>query len=683
MAGLPPWSAPTDYCTSMAGIWFTNSTAGNVTATNKLFGLDAKINSGPWGDYSDPQSSTTSWTSDNVFCMASAATFWQTCLFIALAFWGFFTVLQLFSTLDIRHGHGHTMARSVNLVLRHMVVLILAISSFFLMLLAHQLLFLIVDTLAGGNLGQWRVDSLWVPGFAKYGDQSVNNVVGGNVYMVLDTTHTMVAQSTPFTNVINALSNGNAPNQDNILGTAFGQLYNAIVPLQETMNQGWPMIDFLITFLLTCTAPIAIVFATFEYTRPAFNLWLKSATELVGLALITAAGVGIFQHLICNGQACNPFRDYNNGQYQSGDDSYYDNPNFPLHNISRTTLAWLFLGFSGLVVGLEIAYMWRLVSSFISFGTSASQADYDRGSAGWKMLLNALPLIGALVGASVGVAVGGVAAAGEAGESVGGGMIEGAATNAQRGMTVGNYVTQSGQVGMSMIPQRGGSTMASLPDFENRGIANFRPEIAYFDNNGVALSETEAASYKKRGKAEWSWDKNWRGGFHRIRTRDVLDANGKKVGTEISKFILGRRDIADSLTQATLARGLTRGAAYERAHGLQPIAGGGQALGLNHLVTPAGQLQPDSNQPVQQLTPQQAQNVIANIPTQVPRQRPLMPPSARAPMQTPTPPPQRGIGAQGYMLNNGEYHPVTLENGQVKWGPPQKTEPPLSEPPKP
>ncbi len=601
MAGLPPWSFPTDYCTSMAGTYFRGDTPDDTM--NKLFGLNAgnwqnimngcsgSSNDPCWGVSIDPAHSTLSWTSDNVFCTPGAAQFWETCLFIALAFWGFFTVLQLFSTLDIRHAHGHSMARAVNLVLRQVIVLILAIFSFFLMLLAHQLLFLVVDTMVGGNLGQWRLDSLWVPGFNQYGDTNDNNVVGGNVYMILAATKTIVSQSNPITNFLNALSNGQSNNQPDILGTTFGQLFNAIPQLQTAMNQGWPMIDFLITLLLTCTAPLAIVFMGFEYTRPAFNLWVKSATELVGLTLITAAAVGVYQHLVCGGgKACNIFADNGyNGDPNQWFKSYYHDGSFLFHDMGPTTIAWLFLGFSGLVVGLEIAYMWRLVGNFINFGTSASQAEYNRDVAAWKMALNAIGFLTTLVGGAIGL-IGGTA-----GATLVGGIVS----------DVGNGISNTGQGVMSMIPQAGGGTMAALPAYSDRGLASsrFDQSAVYTDTNEpVSVADLAAAlkpANRVAGSESSKINPRGNGGFT-YSTSFLAKVNGREIMVTNSRTF-GKPGAAEPLTYSQTIAAYTVGArnaaAFTRSQGLQPVAGGGQAIGLNHLVTQNQLPAPSPTQP--------------------------------------------------------------------------------------
>ncbi len=579
---MPPWTLPTEYCTSMAGIWWDGSP--NATASNKLFGLDANGATlfGHQPDF-DGKLSTTSWTSDNVFCMTGAAQFWETCLFIALAFWGFFTVLQLFKALDIRHGHGHTMAQTVNIMLRHIVVLILAISSFFLMLLLHQLLFLIVQTIVGGNLPQWRLDSLWVPGFTEPSRQVA---AGGNVAAILSATQVLVSNSDIFTNIINAFSNGNAAGQNQILGTTFGQLFNAIPSLEGTLLQGWPIIDFFITYLLTCIAPIAIVFMAFEYTRPAFNLWLKSATELAGMTLLSAATVGVCQHLLCGGQACNLL---------GGQQDYYTHPSSPAYHVGPATLAWLFLAFGGVAVGLEIAYMWRLVGSLINFGVSASQAEYNRVVGEVKAILNAVGFLGTAFGGVIGL-IGGTVAAQRIGNTV---------------SAAGNAVYNTGQGVMSMIPQGNGTTLAPLPPYTERGLANSRFEqSAVYTDTGEPVTPADLAAAtavprRRRRAVTHGYDARWRGGvtFSRAYTVSIPDGRGGTREVRVTEGrAIGRPDIPDNLTasqiQAAFMGGILRATAYERNHAPAALPDGTLVVGLNSPLNPTPRQQ-IANSPAQ------------------------------------------------------------------------------------
>lgn len=584
MAGLPPWSPPTDYCTSMAGVPMSNTGNSYPYPPMKAFGFPfnwsqhqgsiAGIIPGWW---QDPNNSTYTWTSDNVFCMSAASDFWKTCLFIALAFWGFFTVLQLFSTLDIRHGHGQTMARAVTLMLRQFIVLILAVFSFFLILLLHQLLFLIVNTLLNNSLAQWRVDSLWVPGVpdataAKSFNQALG--VGGPALGLLEDAQKAFTTSNVGTNFVNAVTNGNAAGQNQFLGTAAGQLFNALIPIEQTLDFAWPMIDFLITFLLTGTAPLAIVFVGFEYTKPAFNLWIRSATELAGLTLLSAAALSLYSALgfsVCSTShsiACVS----NTG-------------------INAQSYAWLMLGLGGLVGGLEVAYIWRLVGNLINFGTSASQAEYNRDVGMIKAVLNAVGFLATAFGGAVGL-IGGTAAA------AAGGTIS----------AVGNAVSDTGQGMMSMIPQ-GSSTMAPLPSYYARGLANsmFNQSAVYTDTGepvtGKDLEEATALANKgSRYDLERHYDaQRWVtfSGSYKIKVggvggREVQVTNSRKFGSLDSTEPL---TIAQSAAAFTM--GALRAAQYERNQGLQPVKGGGEALGLNHLVA---QNQPAQLPPVQQVT---------------------------------------------------------------------------------
>ena len=178
---MPPWQQDTGYCSKAGGI------------------------------YAD------GWTSDTVFCMQGAVSFWQTCLYIALAFWGFFTVLQLFTAFDIQHSHGHALARAMQHLMRQVILFFLACGSFFLMLLAHQLVWLLSNALVGGHLAQWRVDDLWGKNYGWQVTDDARNAVAINC--------SATDPLSCISNVLNWFSGSNMPGQNQVFGFTWSAIW--------------------------------------------------------------------------------------------------------------------------------------------------------------------------------------------------------------------------------------------------------------------------------------------------------------------------------------------------------------------------------------------------------------------------------------------------------------------------
>jgi hypothetical protein len=223
--------------------------------------------------------------------MQGAVSFWQTCLFIGLAFWGFFTVIQLFSAFDIQHAHGQALGRTMNHLLRQMILLLLACASFFLMMLVHQLVYLICNSLVGKELPAWRVDDLWL------GDG------GQNVLMALRIQLDAPYANSPLLDLCNTFSGGNCGfGQPQIGGNSFFQIAQGIGFLLNMMLQATGAIRFVIMLVLLGAAPLAIMCAGFSHLRErVFRLWLTKWLELEGFAIVAALGLAAFQSVLCGG----------------------------------------------------------------------------------------------------------------------------------------------------------------------------------------------------------------------------------------------------------------------------------------------------------------------------------------------------------------------------------------------
>jgi hypothetical protein len=276
---MPPWNNDTGYCDAMKGL---------------------------------------SWTSDSVFCLSGASTFWQTCLFIGLAFWGFFTVLQLFSAFDIQHAHGQALGRTVTHLVRQVILLLLACASFFLLMLVHQLVYLICNSLVGKELPPWRVDDLWL------GDG------GQNVLLALRIQLDAPYANNPLLNICNIFSGGNCGfGQPQVGGNTFFQIAQGVGFLANMMLQSTGAIRFVIMLVLLGAAPLAIITAGFPHLRErVFRLWLTKWLELEGLAIVAALGLAAFQAVLCTGPGgCAQFTQV---QIKIGDHSIPVTPGKPL-----------------------------------------------------------------------------------------------------------------------------------------------------------------------------------------------------------------------------------------------------------------------------------------------------------------------------------------------------------------
>src|SRR5579885_2595186 len=240
------------------------------------------------------------WTSDNVFCLLGAGEFWKIALYIALAFWGFFTVLQLFTVFDIQHAHGHALARAMQHLLGQVVIFFLALGSFFMLLLAHQLTWLIEDAIVGGNLPLWRVDAVW---YGNLGITSNGNPTPGALLIIQAAINSLggaTFDSSGGSNCGNSGGSGQPNNCQSIFGIPIGNIANGLTFVSNTILQGTGSIRFVVMLILLGIAPVAIICCGFRRFREAvFMRWLESWLELEGLALLTAFGVAAFEQVVC------------------------------------------------------------------------------------------------------------------------------------------------------------------------------------------------------------------------------------------------------------------------------------------------------------------------------------------------------------------------------------------------
>src|SRR5262249_38727364 len=100
------------------------------------------------------------WSSDHVFCLPWTGDLWQLLLYLAGSLWLFFLVLNLLSSFEWRGLAGYTPAELLKAVGKSLGLLVVAFGSFGLLLLVHQVNFLLINSLVG-DLSPWRVDSLW------------------------------------------------------------------------------------------------------------------------------------------------------------------------------------------------------------------------------------------------------------------------------------------------------------------------------------------------------------------------------------------------------------------------------------------------------------------------------------------------------------------------------------------
>ncbi|HEX6778955.1 MAG TPA: hypothetical protein VF099_12180, partial [Ktedonobacterales bacterium] len=412
---MPPWSVPTNYCNAMAG----------DKAASQPGWPDIKVYGG-------------SWTSDNVFCMAGAAGFWQTCLYIALAFWGFFTVLQLFTTFDIQHGHGHALARAIQHLMRQVILFCLACGSFFLMLLVHQLTWLMENAIVGGGLDQWRVDGIWAgtattPGASQVMAEALQAIGQPNFWQ----------------NISGGTSS--APwnfNDPSIFSNTLPQIWSGLGFVQMTVLQATGSIRFVVMFLLVGVAPLAIISSSFHPLRHAvFQRWLNLWLELEGLALLTALGVTAFSRSMCGtpGLQC-----LNTNLLQILEDLLAGKqpPQVLTANMGPMQFAFLMLGFAAIVCGLQLGYIWNLIGNMLSMGTEMYQAQYNRDVANAKAdsnILSGVLEVGGAIASAVGFPEVGVPA-----------------------MMVGGAISNASNTAQSAIPQANGygngGTMGALPE---------------------------------------------------------------------------------------------------------------------------------------------------------------------------------------------------------------------------
>ncbi len=334
------------------------------------------------------------WTSDNVFCLLGAGEFWKIALYIALAFWGFFTVLQLFTVFDIQHAHGHALARAMQHLLGQVVIFFLALGSFFMLLLAHQLTWLIEDAIVGGNLPLWRVDAVW---YGNLGITSSNGHVTPGALDIITAAQNAIgapsgdAASSGGSNCASQGGNNVTLGCQSIFGIPLSNILFALAFTGQTILQGTGAIRFVVMLVLVGIAPVAIVCSGFHRFRMAvFTRWLEAWLELEGLAILTAFGIAGFEWVICGDSNLDCLKPLSTSQ----------NPVVPgsLNGMSPMEAVFLMLGFVGVVAGLQIAYIWRLLGNMLTMGTDMYQAQYNRdvaeSKANQNKWLGGLELIG-------------------------------------------------------------------------------------------------------------------------------------------------------------------------------------------------------------------------------------------------------------------------------------------------
>jgi hypothetical protein len=334
---MPPWVTNTDYC-----------------GTYNLFqGYALKVD--------DPGGSS-GWTSDNAFCLSAVGDGWQVVLYIALAFWGFLTVVNLLAMFDLRKmGGGETVSGTVKAIAGQVATLIAVCTSFFLLLVAHRALYLLVQALAGGDL-HGRVDALWDDNHAGAVSNAAQFALGhgGGIWDWIRT------------HIIQWIFGGDFPIDDTVGSFTWSAARSGLGAVDLIMVQGVGAIRFVVMSILVITAPLAWMAAGNQHTRPAFEFWLKEWLNLEGMAVFTAMGLAAYNHIIVcststpNGSCERPAQDML-GQH-----------------LGESQYAFMLLAFTALISGPMLAYMWRIIGLILDFGVGAYKANYTR----WRGFIN-------------------------------------------------------------------------------------------------------------------------------------------------------------------------------------------------------------------------------------------------------------------------------------------------------
>ncbi len=328
MQHLAPWTTPDAYCQAVNG-WTVTVTTPNPLCQGPFPNLACGV--------TIPKTFSTTyavWTSDHVFCLSGTTELWLLFLFLAGALWVMFTVLRLFHTFDWRGLSGFSVGDIVKAVGSQVALLVIAISSFSLLLLIHQSNFQVINSLVG-DLPANRVDSLW-----------------GKLDTLLSASQTATQNLDPNA-WTNGLFGGNLPDNSAPFGLTWGQIFGGIGSLESFLLSTLLPVRFAALFVAVVTAPLAILMYGLPYTRRFFWIWFDFWMEVELLATGSALVIAAYQQL-----------------------------HHPLEttqvNLAPTEQAIILLAFAGLVCGANLAFLWKILGSFLANITSFYQQQFQR-----------------------------------------------------------------------------------------------------------------------------------------------------------------------------------------------------------------------------------------------------------------------------------------------------------------
>lgn len=347
MQQLSPWTAPDAYCQAVNG-WTVTVTTPNPACQGFL--------APPACGITIPKTFTTTyvvWASDHVFCLSGTTELWLLFLFLAGALWVLFTVLRLFHTFDWRGLSGFSVGEIVKAVGGQVALLVVAVSSFSLLLLVHQANFQIINSLVG-SLPPLRVDSLW-----------------GKLNVLLSDSQAATQHLDPNA-WTNGLFGGNLPDNSAPFGLTWGQIFGGIGSLESFLLSTLLPVRFAALFIAVVTAPLAILTAGLPQTRRFFWIWFDFWLEVELLATGSALAIAAYQQLRT------PLTSTASG------------------SLAPTEQAMILLAFAGLVCGANLAFLWKIIGSFLANITSFYQQQYQRERQFWGILAQAaLGVVGA------------------------------------------------------------------------------------------------------------------------------------------------------------------------------------------------------------------------------------------------------------------------------------------------
>lgn len=331
---MPPWSFPSAFC---------NAINGSVQWTG-TGGTDLK-GAVPDGDYAF----CTSWTID----------VWQTCLYIGLAFWVFMTALNVLHSFEWGELSGYSLQRLLKVIAHQVGWLLAALASFYLLLLAHQFVYMIVRifvsytstaNIDSGPQGipQWHTDAIW----ARY------------QWMLTDVqNHIVWDQSCHNGEVACTVSPPMDPSKVAFLGYTWDWVQNALGDLAGWLPSAILASRFVMMLIVIGTAPIAFIARCHQLTRGLFRHWLTFWLELEAMSLVGALGILVYATL----EHPLPW-------------DHLNDSNFAWENISGSTSQqlsdayvasiknanYIRLTLVALIGGAAIAFLVRAVGGFIS-----------------------------------------------------------------------------------------------------------------------------------------------------------------------------------------------------------------------------------------------------------------------------------------------------------------------------